>query len=203
MTHVFFLHTIWNQWCCPGCWLIGLYSLVYISSSFQFLNGIQNWKHAAVTRSKSKLFIPVSDGIICRADSRFAPCQWETVLLSNDVSHWLGSSLESVLNMWMVLVNAGFRWTNVDLSIRSWPKEYVTVHFYDSALDIDLGPLLLTWINFIPSMDKWFHLFFFKVWDEITYPFPNFNSCTVEVWEWISNFKPHFTGHVITYPCWE
>ena len=31
-----------------------------------------------------------------------------------------------------------------------------------------------------------------KVWDEITYPFPNFNGCTVEVWEWISNFIPHF-----------
>ena len=27
-----------------------------------------------------------------------------------------------------------------------------------------------------------------KVWDKITYPFPNFNGCTVEVWEWISNF---------------
>ena len=26
---------------------------------------------------------------------------------------------------------------------------------------------------------------------EITYPFPNFNSCTIEVWEWISNFIPH------------
>ena len=35
------------------------------------------------------------------------------------------------------------------------------------------------------------------VWDEITYPFPNFNSTTVEVWEWISNFIPHFTGCVI------
>ena len=27
----------------------------------------------------------------------------------------------------------------------------------------------------------------FKVWDEITFPFPNFNGCAVEVWEWISN----------------
>ena len=26
-----------------------------------------------------------------------------------------------------------------------------------------------------------------KVWDDITYPFPNFNSYIVEVWEWISN----------------
>ena len=41
------------------------------------------------------------------------------------------------------------------------------------------------------------------VWDEITYPFPNFSSATVEVWEWISNFIPHFTGCVITYPCWD
>ena len=41
------------------------------------------------------------------------------------------------------------------------------------------------------------------VWDEITYLFLNFNGCTVEVWEWISsNFIYHFTGHVITHPCW-
>ena len=32
-----------------------------------------------------------------RADSRFAPSQWETALLCNDVSHWLGASLESAL----------------------------------------------------------------------------------------------------------
>ena len=26
------------------------------------------------------------------------------------------------------------------------------------------------------------------MWDEITYPFPNFNGYTVEVWEYVSNF---------------
>ena len=31
---------------------------------------------------------------------------------------------------------------------------------------------------------------------------PNFNDTTVEIWEWLSNFIPHLTGHVITYPCW-
>ena len=41
-----------------------------------------------------------------------------------------------------------------------------------------------------------------KVWDGITYPFLNFNGCTVEVWEWISNFIPHIIMGVITYPCW-
>ena len=40
-----------------------------------------------------------------------------------------------------------------------------------------------------------------EVWGEITYP--NFNSATVEVWEWISNSILHITGHVITYPLWD
>ena len=43
----------------------------------------------------------------------------------------------------------------------------------------------------------------YSVWDEITYQLPNFISATVEVWEWISNFIPHLTMHVITFPCWD
>ena len=34
---------------------------------------------------------------ILKADSRFAPSQWETALLCKDVSHWLGANLESAL----------------------------------------------------------------------------------------------------------
>ena len=37
---------------------------------------------------------------LCRADSRFAPSQWETALLCNDVSQWLGVNLESALLLW-------------------------------------------------------------------------------------------------------
>ena len=36
---------------------------------------------------------------IYKVDSRFAPSQWETALLCNDVSHWLGANLESALNI--------------------------------------------------------------------------------------------------------
>ena len=43
----------------------------------------------------------------------------------------------------------------------------------------------------------------YNVRDEITYPFLNFNGATVEVWEWISNFTPCFTEHMIIYPCWD
>ena len=32
-----------------------------------------------------------------------------------------------------------------------------------------------------------------KLWDEITYPFPNFvGNCTIEVWGWITNVMPYF-----------
>ena len=54
-------------------------------------------------------------------------------------------------------------------------------------------------INFTAWMNNYIH---YKVWGEITYPFPNSNTCTVEIWEWISNLILHFAGHVITYPCW-
>ena len=32
-----------------------------------------------------------------RAESRFATSQWEMALLCNNVSHWLGASLESAM----------------------------------------------------------------------------------------------------------
>ena len=39
--------------------------------------------------------------VVCHmfADSRFAPSQWETVLLCNNISRWLGTSLESALHL--------------------------------------------------------------------------------------------------------
>ena len=36
-------------------------------------------------------------GCLIKADSMFAPNQWETALLCNDVSYWLAASLESPL----------------------------------------------------------------------------------------------------------
>ena len=51
-----------------------------------------------------------------RADSRFAPSQWETTLLCNDVSHWLGTNLESALNLYLT----------------HFPLDKVAVHFTDN-----------------------------------------------------------------------
>ena len=50
---------------------------------------------------------PVSKHSI-RADSRFAPSQWETVLLCNDVSRWLGVNLELTLSM-ITITRAHFK----------------------------------------------------------------------------------------------
>ena len=68
-------------------------------------------------------------------------------------------------------------------------------------------------------MDNKLHQY--KAWDEITYPFPNlngctvefwdeisflfpiFDGCTVEIWERVSSFIPHITEHVATYPRWD
>ena len=41
----------------------------------------------------------------------------------------------------------------------------------------------------------------YEVWDEINNQFQNLNGATVEDWEHMCNIIPHFTGHVITYPC--
>ena len=70
-----------------------------------------------------------------------------------------------------------------------------------SAADGFHGSFLPTLINFNPSMDTNNHMPC-KVWDEITYPLPNFKGNTAEIWEWISNFTPHCILDVITYPCW-
>ena len=60
---------------------------------------------------------------------------------------------------------------------------------------------ILTWINLNPAGIS--NHTPSKLWDEIIYPLPNFNGCTVEVWKWISNFISHFIIDVITYPCWD
>ena len=55
---------------------------------------------ASIARTPIPLWftVKINTGIIYhRADSTFPPSQWETALLCNDVSHWVGASLESAL----------------------------------------------------------------------------------------------------------
>ena len=64
----------------------------------------------------------------------------------------------------------------------------------------NLGPFYQYVLSLSPAwISNYIH---YMARDEITYPFLNFKSRTVETKEWISNIIQHFTGHVITYPCW-
>ena len=56
-----------------------------------FSYGKESWFH--------RRSVIIQKPMICifRADSRFVPSQWEMALLSNNVTHWLGTSLESAL----------------------------------------------------------------------------------------------------------
>ena len=48
-----------------------------------------------------------------------------------------------------------------------------------------------------PTFSYYIH---YKACNELVFSFPN--GCTVEVWEWISNFNAPVVGHVVTNPCW-
>ena len=74
--------------------------------------------------------------------------------------------------------------------------------YTDSFLNHWSWPVLLTRIDFNMNPTWISNYIACKVWDEITYPFPNFNGCTIDVCEWICNFTPYLIMKVITYPYW-
>ena len=88
--------------------------------------------------------------------------------------------------MYLYYVSYSERETN--MSVVDKPK-------YDTTWD----PFYLYGLTLIPT---WVsdHIYS-KVCEEITYPFPNFNGVTVEVWERINDFIPHFIIDTITYKC--
>ena len=65
-----------------------------------------------------------------RADSRFAPSQWETALLRNDVSHWLGASLESAL-IWSWWFSTWLLWLNC---VSTGVYSFALSHWYFSKI---------------------------------------------------------------------
>ena len=85
----------WRPFCLSLNVLTKMAALVFLSCLVaRYLVIYYQWPGGRDTLSIVTLFTINS----CRADSRFAPSQWETALLCNDVSHWLGASLESALS---------------------------------------------------------------------------------------------------------
>ena len=78
---------------------------------------------------------------------------------------------------------------NLDLEPERVIKNNTRGPFYHHGLT-----LIPAWIN---NHMPW------KVWAEITYPFPNCNGCTVEFWELVTDFIPLFIMDPIIQPCWD
>ena len=101
---------------------------------------------------------------------------------------------------WIFIIwGRNFSFTSNALEINSWLQhDGDTFDVTDTSIS---SPFYEHICTSIPAwMNNYIH---FKVWDETFNPFPNINGCTVEDWEWISSFIPHFTVHVITDPCWD
>ena len=72
--------------------------------------------------------------------------------------------------------------------------------------DLSHDPIWAIWLaevrKFHQHHDRISNYIRYKIRGEIIYPFLNFYGATVEVKEWISNFIPDSSGHIITYACW-
>ena len=115
--------------------------------------------------------------------------------LNNLISKWIDSEWARVFQWYavylvpFVFLSFSYNLTRIFLLFVWWFFAKcimciisVTVRFWSP------GPLLLTWINFYLCMDKSLHTRWSGV--EITYPFPNFIVCTIEVIDLMNNFIP-------------
>ena len=93
-----------------------------------------------------------------RADSRFAPSQWEMSLQSNAISHWLGASLESALYTDMKPLNS------------LWPSEAIWWHIFGFRYR------LVTWWH---QAFTWTDLAKYHLWELLPFSWEQFhrNGC--------------------------
>ena len=108
-------------------------------------------------------------------------------IIIKDVSHIFASICK---NMRILMMGQYYRELQLLLDNQSGDinmNRDTIASFYKHGLT-----LIPTWIS------NYSH---YEVWDEITYLFLNFNGAVNKVWEWLSDFIPHFPGHVIIYPC--
>ena len=127
---------IWGSWECfkKDASIFFSYTFACISKCVILNTKLTYWLCCLLTALIRNCIIhtPISD---IRADSRFVPSQWETALLCNDVSHWLGIILESALwyvwskQMWKQSINHWDKMADNFLTTFSnafsWMKMYI------------------------------------------------------------------------------
>ena len=91
----------------PKQWMPNGSKLIFTGDIYNLISILSHFVNSRTT-SHNVVTMPVPHmRNIFRPDSRLAPSQWETVLLCNNVSHWLGASLESAFynNVWLTMNN--------------------------------------------------------------------------------------------------
>ena len=129
-------NSIWVRWYCTGGNGASFntmikWSLKFTNHSVHITKAKQNREHILWV-----LYCACySNGF--RADSKFALSQWETALLCNEVSRWLGANLESDLGFYFMGTHIftfsdttmPFRLAVVKISLQIW-FIYTHVHIY-------------------------------------------------------------------------
>ena len=81
--------------CCHQMWVCQAWKL---SGPWWMCKGVYSvWNLQSIRHTDNRQFSVTAGHTGYRADSRLAPSQWETALLCNNISHWLGTNLESAL----------------------------------------------------------------------------------------------------------
>ena len=112
---------------------------------------------------------------------------------------WQSNDCPSASKATLMNMDKYFMWINYErLHNHNKAKHNKTVCIFLGIYCILPGSLVLAWFDFNTITESWY--IHYIMWVQITYPFPNFND---DVWKWISNYISHFSGHVITYPCWD
>ena len=116
-----------------------------------------------------------------------------------------------VIDGWGISCEIALIWMSLDFTddqselvqVMAWCCQ-ATSHYLSQWWPRSLSPYGVTrpqWVNFNHSMDKW-------EWNCLSIPklqwlhYWSLDGCTIEVWEWMSNFIPQFIMDVITYSCW-
>ena len=119
---------------------------------------------------------------------------------TNQRKHQSSASLAFVRGIHRWPVNSTLNWPVTRINISIWWRHHDL--FWSFRIPFaNKWSLIPAWISnhiyyYDEMLDTAYHIHH-NMWDEITYPFPNFNGYAVEVWEWIGNFTQHFIMDVI------
>ena len=127
----------------------------------------------------------------------FWPIQyWETVTITTT---GIDGRVKRRTSWGVTISQCSLKHTSIYVEIMK--KSLKTLPLLVLVLEYSRVPLYWHGLTLIPAWVSYY--IHYQVYDEIIYTFPNFIGTAIEVWEWIINFIPHFTVHIITYPCWD